>query len=191
MSFIKRLLKYVFILICLVVTLDAGAVFLFANFRPEIKKADAIIILGAAINSPALYNRTTTGLQLYREGKAPVMVLSGGRISDKDISEAGFMKKVITKAGEPAPNLIIEDQSGNTFENFKNSRAKLPNAKSIIIVSDKYHLARSVFLALRNGFYPVYWTSPDGHYYSKDDWQYYYMREFFAILGYIPKFVTN
>ena len=61
----------------------------------------------------------------------------------------------------------------------------------IIIVSDKYHLARSVFLALRNGFYPVYWTSPDGHYYSKDDWQYYYMREFIAILGYIPKFITN
>ena len=191
MSIIKRLLKYVFILICLVVLLDAGAVFLFATARPEIKKADAIIILGAAINSPALQNRTTTALGLYRDGKAPVMVLSGGRISDEDISEAGYMKKVIIKAGEPVPNLIIEEQSGNTFENFKNSRKKIPEAKSIIIVSDKYHLARSVFLALRNGFYPVYWTSPDGHYYSKDDWQYYYMREFIAILGYIPKFITN
>ena len=53
----------------------------------EYKKADAIIVMGAAINSPALYNRSIEALEIYELGFAPVIALSGGRISDKDISK--------------------------------------------------------------------------------------------------------
>lgn len=191
MKLIGRVIKYFMIPIALACLLDAGVVLLFAHWRPEIKKADAIIILGAAINTPALYNRTLEGLKLYDEGKADVLVLSGGKISEPDISEAQYMQKVIKKNSTENVPVILEDQSHNTEENIKNSKAKVPNAKSVIIVSDEFHLARAVLLAKRNGFDPVYWSSPKPTYYNPKELRHYYLREMEAMVGYIPTFIWN
>ena len=46
-----------------------------------------------------------------------------------------------------APEFGLDENSHNTFENLRNSKSKLPNAKSVIIVTDKFHLARSVIMA--------------------------------------------
>ncbi|MCL5666904.1 MAG: YdcF family protein [Patescibacteria group bacterium] len=155
------------------------------------EKADAIIVLGAAINTPALYNRSMQGLRLYQQGKGAEMILSGGRISDQDISEAQYMKKVIEKnSARPVP-LILEQNSHSTFENIKNSKALDPQAKSLVIVSDRFHLARAALVAKRNGFGPVYWSAPDPFYYSKSDLIYYYFRETAALVWYLPKLVFN
>ncbi len=185
----SKAIKYLFYFIAAFLAIDALVVILIAQSRPAISKTDAIIVLGAAINTPALYNRTITALDLYEQGKADTMVLSGGRISDEDISEAGYMQKVIRKNSDALPPLIIEDQSHSTYENLRNSRAKLPDARSVIIVSDEFHLARSVLLARRLGFKKVYWDAPAPSYYSRQELWRYYLREIAAMLGYLPKFV--
>lgn len=169
----------------------------FSIYEKPILKADSAIILGAAINTPALYNRSLEGLRLYEAGKTEVLVLSGGRISDKDISEAGYMKKVILKNSDPSTSsgskiiqrIILEENSHTTFENIENSKKLIPNAKSVIIVSDKYHLARGVLIAKRLGFSSVYWSAPDSGYYPKEELYYHYFRESIALLAYIPKFL--
>lgn len=191
MKYLFRVIKFVFIFIVLLLVIDAVLIFSFAHWHPEIKKADAIIVLGAAINSKAATNRAVEALRLYEQGKAPVIVASGGKIADPDISEASYIKKVVRKNSEKEINVITEDQSSNTYENIKNSKAKIPDAKSAIIVSDQFHLARGVLLAIRNGFWPVYWSAPSDSYYGKETLRYYYFREFVAILNYIPKFITN
>ncbi len=171
--------------------LDVAVVLGFSQYRPQIQKADAVVVLGAAIYTPALYNRSLEGLSLYEQGKAPEIVVSGGRISDKDISEAGYMKKIITANAKEEVPVILEDQSHSTYENLKNTREKIGQGKSIIIVSDEFHLARAVLLAFRMGFHPVYWSAPKPTYYNKKDLAYYYMREVFAMISYIPKFIRG
>jgi uncharacterized SAM-binding protein YcdF (DUF218 family) len=147
--------------------------------------------LGAAINTPALYNRSLEGLKLYEEGKANEIIASGGKISDEDISEAAYMQKVIKKNSSTTVPVILEDQSRNTFENIKNVKAKAPNVKSIIVVSDEFHLARAVLVARREGFYPVYWDAPEPTYYRRSELFYYYFREAVAIIDYLPKLIVN
>lgn len=186
--------RTIYILVCvamLALVLNAALIFGFAHYRPEIKKADAIIVLGAAINSKAAQNRAMEGLRLYEDGKAEVIVASGGKIADSDISEAQYMKKVIDKKAKSQAKVILEDKSGNTRENIKNSKEKLPDAKSVIIVSDAFHLARGVMLAKNAGFEEVSWSSPNPNYYPKEELRYYYFREFFAMLNYLPIFLGD
>lgn len=186
-----RRLKQIILILLLLAVIDAGIVLGFAFYQPEAEKADAIVILGAAINSPALYNRTLAGLKLYQEEKAPVIVLSGGKIAERDISEAGYMQKVINRTATQPVNMILEDQSDNTYDNIKNTRKKIPDAKSLIIVSDRFHIARAYLLARRNGFERVYWDSPQAKYYSVEEMSYYYFREMVAMIWYLPKFAFN
>jgi uncharacterized SAM-binding protein YcdF (DUF218 family) len=186
-----KIYKYASITIITVLIIDASVVLFFGAYRPAPQKADAIVILGAAINTPALYNRSLEALRLYEEGKAPLMVLSGGRISDKDISEATYMQRSMQKNTSKPLNLILEDRSHSTYENIKNTREKIGSGKSLVIVSDEYHLARAVIMAKRIGFGPIYWSSPNPTYYKKSELAYYYMREIFAMIAYLPKFLLG
>ena len=183
-----RLIKIVMIGVVGIALLDVALVFGAPHYQPKIERADAIIVLGAAINTPALYNRTLEGLRLYQEGKAPVMILSGGRISDADISEAQYMEKAIKHNTDRPVNVILEQSSHTTFENIKNSKDKVPDAKSVIIVSDEFHLARAALTARTNGFSKVYWRHPEPTYYSKAELRRYYLRELAAMVSYVPRF---
>ncbi len=169
--------------------LNAAVVFGAPHLQPKIDQADAIIVMGAAINTPALNNRTLEGLRLYEEGKAPVMILSGGRISDSDISEAEYMQKIIKQNAKGPVNTILEDGSHSTYENIIYSKAKLPEAKTVIVVSDEFHMARAALTARTNGFSKVYWSHPEPNYYSKSELHRYYLRELAAMVGYFPKFI--
>lgn len=190
---IKKILISVGIILGLLVVADAGLVWGIAHVRPQINHADAVVVLGAAINTPSLTNRTKEGLQLYEQGKADVMVLSGGRIADADISEAQFMEKVINKNAHDSVNYILEENSHNTYENIKNTKAQLiasgSKTDSIIVVSDSFHLARAFLTAKRAGFKDVYWSAPSSGYYPRDDLRYYYLREFVAMINYLPRFI--
>ena len=164
-----KLFKRIFIIssaiIALIIVLDVAMVLGVAHTRPEIPKADSIIVLGAAINTPALRNRTLEGLRVYEQGNVSEMVLSGGKIADADISEAQYMEKVIKKNSKEKVNYILEDQSHNTYENIMNTKFKLDtegvSTDSVVIVSDAFHLARGVIMAKRAGFNKVYWSAPN------------------------------
>lgn len=185
---IAKIIVWCFVLL---LVSDFLSLVFFSFYQPEIQKSDEIIVLGAAINSPALINRSLRGLEVYESQLAPVMMLSGGRTSELDITEAAFMKRVIDKNSKEPVEVILEGSSTSTFENLKNSKKLNPDAKSLIIVSDQFHLARASILAARNGFWPIYWTAPTPKIYSKKELSWYYFREFIAILAYLPKFVFN
>ena len=189
MKIFQRTAKILLISLVVLFAIDAGLIFLIGNWSPEIKQTDGIIILGAAINTPALKNRTLEGLRLYEEGHGKKMILSGGKIADSDISEAEYMAKIIKKNAEADVDYVLEDQSHNTYENIKFSKEKLGEGSSVIIVSDQFHLARGVMLAKRAGFETVYWSAPSPDYYSATDLRFYYFREFLAMINYIPKFI--
>jgi uncharacterized SAM-binding protein YcdF (DUF218 family) len=189
MKWFKWSVKLILVILVVLVALDALLVFGMAHWRPPIPKTDAVIVLGAAIYTPALYNRTLEGLHLYEQGKAKQMVLSGGKIASSDISEAEYMEQVVRANADPAPNYILEDQSHSTYENIRNAKQKLDQKSSVIIVSDQFHLARAVLLAKREGFDQVYWSAPQPSYYRAEELRFYYIRELVAMFSYIPKFI--
>jgi uncharacterized SAM-binding protein YcdF (DUF218 family) len=190
MKVVWKIYKILAVTVVTVLVIDLAAVMFFSFYRPQIQKADAIVILGAAINTPALYNRSLEGLRLYEAGKANTIVVSGGQDFSGAQTESAYMQEVLeANSRQPVP-IILEDQSHSTYDNIKNTKQKLGGqAGSLIIVSDDFHLARAVLIAKRLGFGPVYWSSPKPVYYKNFELAYYYFREVFAMLDYLPKFV--
>jgi len=99
------------------------------------------LVLGAAAYgdklSDILRDRVDTAIELYNAKKVSVIIMSGAS------NEADAMKNYAMEKGIPE-DMIIEDTAGiNTMASIKN----IGVGKSIIIVSQKYHLPRALFLA--------------------------------------------
>ena len=190
MFLLKYLFRRLIFLAILLAVLDAVLVMKFPQEHLPKKMADAAVVLGAAPNSPAITHRTEAGVELMQNDQAKVLVLSGGRTSSLDESEAQNMQRVVRKS-DPALSVILEGESSNTWENLQNTQKLLPEAESLIVVTDKYHLARSVFTAKAVGFEKVYWDSPDSGYYPKGELRRYYFREMTAMPWYVWQWLTD
>jgi uncharacterized SAM-binding protein YcdF (DUF218 family) len=182
-----RIVKY-FALACAGVFFIALAIVLIVSVRrPEVQNAEAGVILGAGVYSPALYNRTLEGLEVYQKGKVQSLVLTGGQTNPKRMSEAEYMFSVITAHSSSSVPVVFENSSASTYENFKNTKALIPNIKDIVIISDCYHLARATLTARHFGFNVVSTSCPSPSYYPKDDLIYLYFREAAGLISYTAR----
>jgi uncharacterized SAM-binding protein YcdF (DUF218 family) len=184
----KKILALTAASLGLLAVLDFGLVFGFGLREPQVRPAQAVVVLGAGIYSPALYYRSLKGLELYEQDIVPLIALTGGRVSDKDISEAAYSEKVLQKNAKGNLNLVSEDTSKNTYENLRNIKRKLPETDNIIIVTDRFHIARSYFTARAVGFRQVGFASPENRY-SAGELAYHYVREMAAMVSYVPVFM--
>lgn len=127
--------------------------------------ADAIVVLGGAtrgISPPRVMpdlnehgDRVLYAAQLYKEGKAPKIVLSGGRIKwfGKEISEAEDMAKILKLAGVPAEAILQEGNSLNTHENalFTKPILEENDISKVLLVTSAFHMPRSLKIFARQG----------------------------------------
>jgi uncharacterized SAM-binding protein YcdF (DUF218 family) len=102
--------------------------------------------------SERLRRRTMLAVGLYREGAAPLLVMSGGGTGP--VAEAAVMRDLAREAGVPEAALLLEAESRNTFENAANTVRLLQavGKSRIVLVSDRAHLPRAVRLFRRAGF---------------------------------------
>ena len=119
--------------------------------RERDTQADAIVVLGCRLRrsgpSAALSRRVALGVELYRAGRAPLLLLSGGS------GEAAAMRALAIEAGVPEGALLCEDTSRNTAENAANS-ARLLRERGlgrVVLVSHRAHLLRARLLFRRTG----------------------------------------
>jgi uncharacterized SAM-binding protein YcdF (DUF218 family) len=126
--------------------------------HPPQRTADAALILGNRAYrdgkpNPCLTGRVDTGIALAKEGRVRQLVLSGGVDREDGRIEAEVMQQHARDAGY-AGTLLLEPVSSTTRENLSMSRAVLQAAgvKSVIIVSEPYHLWRAERLARAAGF---------------------------------------
>src|SRR5262245_32250067 len=87
------------------------------------RASPAIVLLGASVRpggvaSPALEARAAHAAHLYRQGLAPLLLLSGGT-PEGPPSEAEVARALVVRAGVPASACIVEDRSRSTFENAR------------------------------------------------------------------------
>ena len=129
------------------------------NIPPgELPTADAIVVLGGGTRSAAYPrpdvdftdagDRVWYGANLYRAGKAPKIIVSGGRIDWQGNSnpEAEDLTKLLIKMGIPQSDIIPEGRSLNTRDNAVYTKEILQqnNFKTILLVTSAMHMPRSM-----------------------------------------------
>ncbi|MEN6390722.1 MAG: ElyC/SanA/YdcF family protein [Syntrophomonas sp.] len=117
-------------------------------------QADVILILGAYVLpdgtvSRMLNDRLQVGYELYAQGKAPKILVSGDH-GRREYDEVNTMKEYIKNRGA-APDDVFMDHAGfSTYESMYRAR-DIFQAKKVIIVTQRYHLMRAVFIARELG----------------------------------------
>jgi len=106
---------------------------------------DAIVVPGCLVlpngqPSASLVRRTTKAVELWRKGRAPVIVLTGGVVNWPP-AEAVAAARTARDLGVPESALLVESQSRNTAENARLAREVAPFAR-IVVVTDRYHVRR-------------------------------------------------
>lgn len=112
------------------------------------KCADCIVVPGAAVRrgrapSDALRYRLEGALRLYRQGRAPFIIVTGG--GNGDYAEGDVMAEWLLERGVPARAVIRETQSDTTRESGINvaSLMRERGMKSALVCSQWFHVART------------------------------------------------
>jgi uncharacterized SAM-binding protein YcdF (DUF218 family) len=129
--------------------------------RDAARPMDAIVVLGAAQYagrpSPVLRARLDHALQLWKQGLAPHLILTGGKGPGDTTTEAAVGRAYMLKRGVPDSVMLLENQGRSTDESLGGvvklmRRQRLDGA---ILVSDPFHMMRLQILAWRHGLHAV------------------------------------
>lgn len=151
---IKLLIKIVFASIALVLTINIYVIGttnhrIIKDVNTLTKDIDCIVILGAGVwgdkPSPMLQDRLDEGIRLYKEGKAPKIIMSGDH-SGQYYDEVNIMKQYAINKGVPSEDIFMDHAGLSTYESIYRAK-EIFNAKNIIIVTQKYHLYRALYIA--------------------------------------------
>ena len=122
------------------------------------EKADAIVVMGARVlprgqPSGALRARAERAAQLFHEGVAPWLLVSGGRV-DMPKSEAQAGCEVAVQHQVPRQACVLEEKSRSTQQNAEFSAPLLRErgVRRLVLVSDGYHLLRAAAYFRKQGF---------------------------------------
>ncbi|MEO1799465.1 MAG: YdcF family protein [Cyanobacteria bacterium J06629_2] len=164
---------YIPILLALVLLLLSSNSIIANNFIASLEKqylplsepptAEAIVVLGGATrnNEPPRIlpdmsdrgDRLLYAAKLYKDGAAPKILLSGGRIqwTGGDSSEAKSMATILELMGIPPEDLILESRSLNTHENAVYTKEILQqqNIDKVLLVTSAAHMPRSIAIFKR------------------------------------------
>lgn len=129
------------------VLITAGQV-VYASRHDGAAPADAIVVLGAAqydcAPSPVLQQRLNRAHELYADGIAPTIVVTGGKRAGDRCSEAQASADDLRAAGVPDENLLLEVQGRNTWESLAAAARILREREltDVVLVTDGYHALR-------------------------------------------------
>lgn len=119
-----------------------------ASGDDDAHRVEAIVVLGAAQYngrpSPVLEGRLRHGLDLYRRGLAPVIVVTGGRRSGDTFTEATTGYNWLRGRGVPDDAILKEVNGRSTWESLS-AVSRFLRARGIdevLLVSDSYHALR-------------------------------------------------
>lgn len=110
------------------------------------------------------FNRIEAAAELYKSGKVQNIIVSGDN-SKKDYNEPEEMKNELIKAGVPAEK-IFEDFAGfRTLDSVVRAK-EIFGQKSYIIISQRFHNERAVYLARKNGIEAYGYNAADVNKYA-------------------------
>lgn len=115
----------------------------------DLRPAPYAIILGASVKSDgtpsdALYDRILIGSELIKTKKASTLLMTGDG-GAFHINEVAAMKRVAMDLGVAEQDIIVDGQGYRTYESCKRAK-QVYDIHEAIIVTQRFHLARSMYL---------------------------------------------
>lgn len=124
----------------------------------SLPSAGAIVVLGGAVSAPRpprVYpdlndaaDRVWHAARLYRAGKAPLIIASGGTQpwQDQRFREAPAMQSLLHDWGVPRDSVLVESESANTHENAVRTAHMMQRRKidCVLLVTSALHMRRAL-----------------------------------------------
>ncbi len=144
---LRRALTLVVLIGAIVYTVSLVMV-LVASQQDQRQPVDAIVVLGAAQYngrpSPVLRARLDHALELYGEGLAPLLIVTGGVGRGDTTSEAAVGRRYLVTHGVPDSVIVAQDEGRTTRASMNAVRSWLRGRRlrRVLLVSDPFHMFR-------------------------------------------------
>lgn len=175
---IKRIL-IIFLIICIAVC----AIVLGINFYVKHKVShrivtaeeisgnyDCILVLGCGVGEDGtpswmLSDRLDRAIELYNSGAAPKIIMSGDH-GRKEYDEVNIMRQYAIDRGIPEEDIFMDHAGFSTYESIYRAK-EIFCVADMIIVTQKYHLYRALYISERLGINAVGVHSDYRNYYGQ------------------------
>lgn len=119
----------------------------------NLENIDCIIVLGAGIwgDKPSymLEDRLLEAIDLYQNNVSSKIIMSGDH-GREEYDEVNIMKNYAIQRGIPSEDIFMDHAGFSTYDSIY--RAKdIFKAKKVVIVTQKYHLYRALYIANQLG----------------------------------------
>lgn len=168
----KKVIKYIIILLIIIVILVLAInTYVKSSTKNQIienkddlksKDIDCIVVLGAGIwgdkPSHMLEDRLLEAVSLYENQVSNKIIMSGDH-GKEDYDEVNIMKKFAVEKGVLSENIFMDHAGFSSYDSIYRAK-EIFGAKKIIIVTQKYHLYRALYIANELGI-EAYGVSAD------------------------------
>ena len=183
----KRFFKYCFLFLLTLFVDNNFSIVLLGHFD-RVQNADVIVVLGNRVEmdgepSERLKSRLDKALELYNSGYSSNIFVSGG-LGKEGYEEAEVMEQFLLENGVQKSHIYKDYLGFDTEQSGLNLKSYMDEFgyKSVIVVSNFYHIPRSVMFFKKLGIKEVY--NAHANYYEIRD-AYSLFREVFAFYDYL------
>ncbi|MEG0927646.1 MULTISPECIES: SanA/YdcF family protein [Chryseobacterium] len=136
----------------------------------DVPEAKTALLLGTGktlsngMPNAYFYNRIKAATDLYKTGKIQYIIVSGDN-STKDYNEPEDMQAALVQQGVPQDKIILDHAGFRTLDSVVRAKDIFGQTK-IVIISQKFHNERAVFLAQKNGMEAFGYNAEDVNKYA-------------------------
>ena len=140
------------------------------------------LVLGAGLEKDGrptdiLMDRVSTAVGLFESKQVDILIMSGTRRRGYD--EPGAMQAAAITQGVPDSAILLDPQGISTINSCINYKKKF-SRESLVIITQPFHLPRSILLARKLSL-DAYGTAAVIYHFSWNKRAFWYVREFFAL----------
>ncbi|MGE4588716.1 MAG: ElyC/SanA/YdcF family protein [Acidaminococcaceae bacterium] len=121
------------------------------------ERVEYCIVLGALVKkamTPLLKARLDAAIAIHKKRPATKFILSGCPVKRGFFSDVDVMYEYLTANSDIAASNLIKDYEGwNTLRSFKSLQNK-KMANELMVVTNRFHLPRALYIAEKLGFSP-------------------------------------
>ena len=158
----KKIIKYLAIVLIIIILVVFGINFyvksttknkIIKESESKMEDIDCILVLGAGIwgdkPSSMLEDRLLQAISLYNNNVSSKIIMSGDH-GKENYDEVNIMKQFAIEKGIPSENIFMDHAGFSSYESIYRAK-EIFKVKKMIIVTQQYHLYRSLYISKQLG----------------------------------------
>ena len=156
-KFLRRVISTILLIVIVTALWVIGKTW-YAAHNETIRKADAIVVMGAAqldgTPGQVLEARLQETLRIFQKDFAPKIITLGSGAPGDRFTEAGSGKSWLIKRGVRSSAIVAIPKGRDSYSSIEALAKNIDTSRyrNIIIVTDPYHCLRSITMANDQGF---------------------------------------